>query len=1616
MSNPGKDKKDPVKQLQEKPGKNEFLIVGIGASAGGIQALHEFFKNVPPASGMAYVVILHLSPDHDSSLAQVLQQVTKIPVTQVTEKVRIKPNQIYVVPPNRHLTMKDSHIIVSPNTLVEDRRAPVDLFFRTLADEMGPRAVCVVLSGTGANGSMGLKRIKERGGTTFVQNPREAEFNEMPRHSIATDLVDEVLPVADIPAKIMAYKNSMGTVEIAEEAEKRPEDQQQALRGIFTLLRTKTGHDFSNYKHPTLLRRIERRINVHNLPDLPAYSKYIRENLEETTALLKDLLISVTNFYRDKQAFDVIESEVLPLILKQKTGEDEIRIWVAGCATGEEAYSIAMLCAEKISDIADAPKVQIFATDIDESAIAHARDGYYTLNDAADVSPERLRRFFNKEADGYRIKREIRETVMFAFHNFLKDPPFSRLDLISCRNVMIYLNRSAQERVMETFHFALNPGGYLFLGSSESVDGASDLYAPFNRDYHIFQSRQVAARTYPVPETTQSLHVDRFKMNQQLNQQPAAKTQKRITFGELHQQLLEQYAPPSVVINEEYDIVHLTEKAGKYLQIAGGEISQNLLKLVKPELRLELRSALYQSMQRQTAVEARGLKVSVGDKTETINIHVRPVLRPGDMARGYILVIFEPTVNEEKSGILLSSDEPLAKQLEEELTRLKLQLRSSGEQHEFQSEELKASNEELQAMNEELRSAAEELETSREELQSINEELRTVNQELKVKIEEVTITTDNLRNLVNSTDVGTIFLDRSFRVVLFTPAARNIFNLIPGDYGRPLSDITGSLEYDRLLDKAAMVLEKLVEFETEVHTKNNSFYLMRITPYRTDEDRIKGVVITFLNITERRKSEDVLRAAEEKYRSQQEHDVEKRTTELENSKDQYSTLVENTPDVITRWDKNLKLVFANMAFEGKMGVSNKNQLGKTFRKMGQPDEISIPYMNSLRKAFETGETIEHFNVFPTPNGEAQFYSRITPEKNAAGEIETVLSTARDITDIRKAEHDVLSLKEELAQRATDRYLELFNSIDEGFCIIEVLLDKNEKPFDYRFLEANKAFEKQTGLTNVIGKTMKEMVPKHEHYWFDIYGKVAKTGEPARFENEAKALGAYYEVYAFPAGKNLVAVLFNNIIERKKAEEALRISEERLRVTMESAVDYAIITTNTDGIIEGWNTGAERIFGYKEKEIKSKSADIIFTTEDRENNVPDKEMKTAREKGHAEDERWHRRKDGSRFYASGVMRPIYNPELSGYVKVVRDMTEQRMAEEQLRIFEERYRIALESAQMGAWDWNVQEDKVVWNEQHYLILGVKPDNKGKTENYFLQFVHPEDKEWVAAELMERANSGGIFNADFRIIRADNHEIRWMTGFGNTVKKEEGKAVRMVGVMFDITERKQLEQQKEEFISIASHELKTPVTSISVYGELLQEMIENNQSENTKPFIQKLNLQINRLKDLIKDLLDTTRISEGQLPLDYEEFNLIELVRQLTEDIQHSSNDHHLLFECDDTIIINGDKKRIEQVITNLISNAIKYSPNGGEIAITCKTFEKEVKISVKDEGIGITKDAQEKLFSRFYRVPEEKNTFPGWGLGLYIAAGIVQRHGGKMSVESIPGEGSIFSFTVPYNNKN
>jgi len=836
------------------------IVVAIGASAGGIAALKQFFAHVPRDSRAAFVVVLHLSPDHESHLAQVLQTASALPVVRLADRTRLAGGRVYVISPDSSLTVNDGDVVAAPVMTAEQRHAPVDVLFRTLAEAQGAKAVAIVLSGTGPNGSSGIKWIKEHGGLVLVQDPTEAEFADMPRNSLATGLVDYALPVAAMPDTIARYFARLAAPRLSASVEGEEAD---GLRSLLTLLRVRTGHDFSSYKQGTVLRRVGRRMLVHGVATLSEYAKFLRDSPEEAGVLLSELLISVTSFFRDAQAYEALERRVIPQLFAGKQSSDQLRVWIAGCATGEEAYSVAMLLAEAAGALAAPPSIQVFGSDLDERAISIAREGVYSEADVADLSEERLRRFFARDQGRYRVRRELRDMLLFAHHDIIKDPPFSHLDLVVCRNVLIYLNRPMQQRLIETFHFALRPGGYLFLGGSETAEGASDLFAPFDKAARIYESRTVATRLAPptidAPVAAPPRSDVRF---------PEMRPPERQTPADLHQRLLEQYSPPSIVVTEDYQIVHVSESAARYLIVPPGEPSRDLLRLLRPELRVDVRTALHQAVRERASVAVRDVPLDADGAR--VSVSVRPVLRDDDPPRGFLLVLFEPS-NETDAAprahlrLIAPSEAPVT-QLEEELERVRRQLAATVEQYESQVEEAKASNEELQAMNEELRSAAEELETSKEELQSVNEELTTVNQELKTKIDELATTNNDFQNYINSTDIATVFVDRAQSVKLFTPRAADVFHLVETDIGRPLAHIANTLAYDRLHQDVGAVLERLQVIEREIQSTGGRWYLMRLLPYRTSDDRIDGVVLTFLDITGRVTAEAQVRTSEERLR------------------------------------------------------------------------------------------------------------------------------------------------------------------------------------------------------------------------------------------------------------------------------------------------------------------------------------------------------------------------------------------------------------------------------------------------------------------------------------------------------------------------------------------------------------------------------------------------------------------------------------------------------------------------------------------------------------------------------------------------------------------------------
>jgi two-component system, chemotaxis family, CheB/CheR fusion protein len=838
-------------------------VVGIGASAGGLEALKTFFAHLGDGAGMAFVIVMHLSPDHESHLADILQPHVKMPVQQVTQSTPLKANHVYVIPPNSNLSTIDTHL--RPTKLEEHRRerAPIDHFFRTLARVHDGHCIGIVLSGTGSDGTLGIKEIKERNGLVVVQDPNEAEFDGMPQSAIATGFADLVLPLAEMPKAIERFALTHPRLSIPQDDEAVEEQTQTLLKKVLSQVRTGTGRDFSQYKPSTILRRIQRRMQLRFTEEMSDYLDVLREDPTEVRDLADDFLITVTNFFRDKEVFLHLEEEIIPSLFEDKEPGETLRVWSVGCATGEEAYSIAILLLEAAARTTKPPHLQVFATDLHEHSLDKAREGFYPGDIEAVISKERLARFFHKEDGGYRIRPNLREMVVFAPHNLLSDPPFSRLDLISCRNLMIYLRRAIQQEVIDLFHYVLKPDGVLVLGSSETVDD-SELFSVENKSYCIYRKRNVPAPDLrlPVFPLIPSRRPAREKWPRDQSSEP-------IAYGALHHQLVEMMAPPSMLVSPDHKVVHLSEHAGRYLVPQGGDFTASVFDLVREELRIELVSALQAAVDRGVITRSRPINVQLEGRSQPVILSVRPCTQPRH--EGYSLVIFdewdEPLeASEEVHGATSSGQENgRSVELGAELDMTRQRLRSVIQEYETSQEEMRASNEELQSANEELRSTLEELETSKEELQGMNEELQSVNQENRHRVAELAKLTADLQNLMAATEIATLFLDRDLGILRFTPKVGELFNIRVTDRGRPLSDITHRLGYPELEPDAKHALERLEPVEREVQDDAGRTFLTRVLPYRSVHDQIDGVVVTFVDITQRIAAERARRESEERF-------------------------------------------------------------------------------------------------------------------------------------------------------------------------------------------------------------------------------------------------------------------------------------------------------------------------------------------------------------------------------------------------------------------------------------------------------------------------------------------------------------------------------------------------------------------------------------------------------------------------------------------------------------------------------------------------------------------------------------------------------------------------------
>jgi two-component system CheB/CheR fusion protein len=910
----------PPSAESDKVGTYKFPIICIGASAGGLEALEEFFRHTPSDIGMAFVVIQHLSPSHVSMLTEILQRSTTMTVIEAEDKLQVHANTVYVIPPNRDMSILQGKLHLSIPDKPHGQSLPIDYFLRSLAEDQGDNAMGIILSGTGSDGTLGLRAIVGAGGISLAQEPSTAKYDGMPSSAIKAGYVSHVLTVDKMPDMIISSALKRG---FTREALPAPEIVSSMMR-ILMHIRFVTGQDFSQYKKSTIGRRIERRMAQHNIENSEIYLRYLKENLTEVHTLFKELLINVTSFFRDAEAFVLLKNEILPQLLRDKPDDYVFRVWVAGCATGEEAYSIAIILKELLDESQQTLKVQIYSTDLDEDAIAIARAGIYLPNIVQDVSAERLNRFFVKEDAGYRIKKEIREMIVFAVHNVIKEPPFTRLDLLSCRNLMIYLEPELQNRLIPLFHYALKFGGILFLSPSESIGNHTELFTSLNRKWKFYLTTNNASSS----RTLMTSPMTWAKGSRDKAPEVVMIKNKEPNLSELARRLLIQFfAPASVITDRKGEMIYVHGETGKYLRPGPGQASLNVIEMAREGLEIELRTAIHAASNQNIPTLNREVLVKTNGDFTTVNLCVRPL--PGmDGDENLLLISFQDIADTHVKTKRKTTIKPVElgriEVLERELAYGKENMQAIIEEQQASNEELKSANEELQSTNEELQSTNEELETSKEEMQSVNEELITVNAELQSKIEQLAGMQNDMKNLLDNTNIGTIFLDGHMVIRRFTREATNIYRLVASDVGRPLADIKSNLDGEDILIKAQSVLETLVPFETEVQSHHGEWYLMRIQPYRTLDNIIEGVVLTFTDINKRVAAESAMQIARKL---------------AEN-------IVDTVPDPLLVMDGSLMVISANRSFYQYFQVKAADTVGQKIYNLGN-NQWDIPSLREL---------------------------------------------------------------------------------------------------------------------------------------------------------------------------------------------------------------------------------------------------------------------------------------------------------------------------------------------------------------------------------------------------------------------------------------------------------------------------------------------------------------------------------------------------------------------------------------------------------------------------------------------------------------------------------------------
>ncbi len=1603
--------------------EGSFLVVGIGASAGGLDALQRLLAQLPRDFTFALVFIQHLSKNHRNLLPELLS--TRHPslvIQQITDGLKIQPGRLYLAPPGSEVRLRSGFFrtTVHPEGLLH---LPIDEFLTSLAEDAGGRSLAVILSGAGTDGARGCRDVRTAGGTVIVQDPRTAEFDGMPLAAIGSGQADAVLAPEDIASELGKLQDYARTITSRDEPFTAKE-----CDAVYRILLDKTGSRFNHYKKSVVGRRITRRMHLNGCSTLKAYLDLVATSDAEAAHLASDLLIGVTSFFRDRVAWKALSLEAVRRIVAEST-DLPIRVWTPGTATGEEAYSIAMMLLRELALAGKKRDLHVFATDVNDRALDRAREGKYPTSVTADIAPEYVQAYFTSADDGNAlvVGKEVRECVVFARQDLLTDPPFSKLDLIICRNFLIYLEPEAQEKCIDLFHYALKTGGFLFLGNAETVGKKSALFKSIGHKQCRIYRKLGTKRSVRLPVAVPYAAERRTAAS---TQAPSGEPGRPV-LDVIQEKLLEEYAPAAVGIDQNYEIVYHNGPTNRYLLQPRGAPTRNLFALVPDTLRSRIRGALYRAGQAQKPVVIRA--TMAGD-----DHHRRPVtLRVMKAAENLFIVVFHEKPAAQKGEPAAQIDgavieETAIHQLESELIATRADLQNHIEQ-------LKSTNEELQSANEELQAANEELETSREELQSLNEELITVNAQLQGKIEEQDATNNDLYNFQASTNIPMVFLDTELRVKRFTPAMLKLIQLLPADVGRPIADLSQDNLGQDLIADARSVLDGLQPRKRELEL-SNVWYVRTTLPYRTADNRIEGVVVTYADVT------DLKRAQEDAGR--------------------LAALVASADDAVISKDLNGVIQSWNAGAEHIFGYTAAEVMGRNIAFLvppGHDDEVP-----GIIQRILLGEHIEHFESLRMRKDGSVVPVSLTysPIKDANGRIIGISKIAHDVTERRQTEQ-ALEARLRLAEAATRDDLTANGIL--RFTLDEIEKLTGSKIGFYHFLEADQEIiSLQAWSTNTVtnmctaGELQSHYPVAQAGVWADCVRErrpIIHNDYPALPHRKGMPEGhaAVIREMVVPLfrGGLIVAIIgmgnketdytaadteivkllgdFSwEIVERKRAEDALRKSVVQYRGLIETA-NEGIIYADTNGRMDIVNRKMADLLGYPLEEVIGKVS-LDFMPENERARVLANRARLA-EHEQTQSEFCFLRKDGTLLWTIGCTTPIFNEqgEHVGNLAMHTDITERKKAEAEVLVLARQRQLALDAAQLGWWQYNPVTRVAEWDDGYKRIFGVS-DYTRPNDEILAQIIHPDDLPalWAKVEAALDPASPEMFATEYRIRRPDG-AVRWIEAHGIATFAGEGEkrqAVNLVGTVADITERKKVEQEildltramtarneelesanqeMESFIYSVSHDLRAPLRSLSGFSQMLAEDCADRIDDTGRDYLARIQNNADKMTRLISDLLHLSKLSRQEI--DRIDCDLSALAETVVQGLRESAPGRDVAIKIEPGLRASVDPNLMRVVLTNLLGNAWKFTAMTAQSRIEFSRTERnrETIFVVKDNGAGFDPAFAAKIFWPFHRLHSDKE-FEGTGIGLAIVERVIRRHGGRVWAEAAVGKGATFYFTV------